>query len=143
MTNTGPKGLPEGASADVSWPPNSTVITVPAHPDFVASIRSVARSAAVLADLSLDDVEELQIGVDEAAALLLPLVDTEGTWLRARFEIDPGGVVITLDLVARDGARLDRSGLAWMMLTAIDPDVAVTEDGAFVAITIVRRRTTT
>lgn len=126
------------APVDVPWPSNSTAITVPAHRDFVASIRAVVRSAAVLADLSLDDVEELQIGVDEAAALLIPLA--EGRWLRARFEIDPGQVAIMLDLNARRDARVDRSGLAWMMLTAVDPDVAVTEDGSVVTITIVRRR---
>lgn len=122
------------------WPSSFTAMTVPAHRDFVASIRALARSSAVLADLSLDDVEELQIAVDEAATLLLPLVDPEAKWLTARFDIEPSRLLTSLSLHCRLGERVDRSGLAWLMLTAIDPDLIVTEDGPVVTMTITRGR---
>ncbi|CAN5260517.1 MAG: hypothetical protein ACSLEW_06350 [Nocardioides sp.] len=115
-------------------------MTVPAHRDFVASIRAIARSSAVLADLSLDDVEELQIAVDEAATLLLPLVDPDAKWLTARFDIERGAVTIGLSLHCRAGQTLDRSGLAWLMLTAIDPNLVVLEDGGVVTVTISHAR---
>jgi len=143
MTPASHDGLSLGSSDELlpppqEWPASYTAVTVPAHPDFVASIRAMARATAVLADLSLDDVEELQIAVDEAAALLLPLADASGRWLRARFEVESGRLVTKLDMSCRAGRGVDRSGLAWMMLTAIDPGVVVTEDGGTVTITIVR-----
>jgi serine/threonine-protein kinase RsbW len=122
------------------WPGNYTAVTVPAHRDFVASIRALTRSSAALADLTLDDVEELQIAVDEAATLLLPLVDPAARWLRARFDIAPGRLLTNLSLDCRPGYRLDRSSLAWVMLTAVDPGVAIVEDGSHVTITIERGR---
>lgn len=120
------------------WPHNVATITVPAHRDFVGAIRALARSSAVLADLCLEDVEELQLAVDEAATLILPLVDPEATWLRARFEVGPRRLVTILDLKCRESGQVDRHGLAWVMLTAIDPGVVVHEENGHVSVEIVR-----
>ncbi|WP_300682939.1 hypothetical protein [Nocardioides sp.] len=124
-------------NAEEGWPAAFSTLTVPAHRDFVATVRGLARSSAVTADLSLDDVEELQIAVDEAATLLLPLVDPQARWLRARFDVAPGLLRTTLSLGCRAGARIDRESLAWVMLTAIDPGVVVHEDDGHVSIEIV------
>lgn len=138
--------------ANVSWPSSAVTVKVPAHPDFVASIRAMSRSMAVLADLSLEDAEELQMAVDEAAILLLPLLrggdeakpdtatDADPRMLTATFEVEEGRVGFVLSAPCAPGSAVDRTGLPWMMLTAIDSDVSVRADGDAIAIAVTRRR---
>jgi len=122
------------------WPSSLASAEVPAHPDFVSSIRAMTRAMAVLGDMTLDDLEELQMAVDEAAILLLPLIADDGQpTLRADFAIEDGGLRITLGARCRPDASLDRDGLPWMMLIALDPDVAVTEEDRRISIGIHRR----
>jgi len=118
-------------------------MTVPAHPDFVASIRAMTRSMAVLADLALEDAEALQMAVDEAAILLLPVIDrhVEET-LTAAFEVVDGRVRVALSGRSAAGQDVDRAGLPWMMLSALDAGVDVQRDGQelAIAVAISRRR---
>src|SRR5215213_1639624 len=46
-------------------------LDVPAHPAYVAVVRTAAAGLAARADLTLDRIEDLRIAVDEACALLL------------------------------------------------------------------------
>jgi len=119
-----------------------TTLCVPAHPDFVASVRAVVRSTAVVADLAMEDVEELQIAVNEAAALLLPLAgSTRGSGLSARLEVEPGRLCVRLWITgAQPGAAVDRGSLAWMMLSTLDPELQVVEAGDERAIEVSRAR---
>jgi serine/threonine-protein kinase RsbW len=128
-----------------AWPSSASTVRVPAHPDFVSSIRSMTRAMAVLADLTLDDVEELQMAVDEAAILLLPLVGEAPyvggePFLVADFEVQDGCLGVVLSAPCADGSVVDRTGLPWVMLSAIDPDVTVRTGEDTVAIAITRRR---
>ncbi|WGL50366.1 hypothetical protein P5P86_10340 [Nocardioides sp. BP30] len=129
---------------NVSWPSSVVTVKVPAHPDFVASIRAMSRSVAVLADLALEDAEELQMAVDESAILLLPLVDDAGSaesrMLTATFEVEEGCVGIVMSAPCRPGSAVDRTGMPWMMLTAIDAEVSVSSQGGEAAIKVTRRR---
>lgn len=121
------------------WPSSVLATEVPAHEDFVASLRAMTRAAAALADLPVDAVEDLQMAVDEAATVLLPLVAPEGDRrLRATFEVSTSGLAIELRARCRPGEQVDRSGLAWMMLTALDAGVDVIEHDDEVAIAIGR-----
>ena len=123
------------------WPSARTHVQVPAHPDFVASVRAMTRSMAILADVSFDDVEELQMAVDEAAILLLPLVDEAGeATLSADFEVGSGCVAVVVSVAGRPGVTVDRTGLPWVMLSAIDPEAEVRSDDGVLAIAISRRR---
>lgn len=127
-----------------TWPSSSATVKVPAHPDMVASIRAMTRSMAVLADIALEDAEELQMAVDEAAILLLPLVDRRAERaqqaLTADFEVDDGCVRIVLSAPCADGAAVDRDGLPWMMLGAMSVEAEVAQRGGRTAISVVRRR---
>ena len=115
-------------------------VSVPAHPALVATIRSVARAASVLAELPLGDIEELQIAVDEAAILLLPLVRTKGAEARleARFEIGSGRVRVAVTAPCRDGAAVDTAGMAWMVLSSLDPGASASRDERVTTITFQR-----
>lgn len=123
-----------------NWPSSCAELSVPAHPDLVASVRAMTRAMAVLADLALEHVEELQMAVDEAAILLLPLVDGDGDQLlRTQFEVEDGCVRIVLSVAGRDGAVVDKTGLPWMMLTALDPTAEIRAADGAIGIAISRR----
>lgn len=129
---------------DRGWTLAPIDVAVPAHRDFVTAVRAVARSAAVLCDLAVDDVEDVQLAVDEAATLLLPLVEQEdGAELRARFEVADRLLRVRLSARCRAGAEVDTSGLPWIMLTGLDPSVEVARDDAVLAIAVTRSRSDT
>jgi hypothetical protein len=128
------------SAGSTPWPTSRTSLQVPAHPDFFAPIRAMARAMAALADVSLEDAEDLQMAVDEAAILLLPLVDSVAPMLSVDFELEPGLVCLFLAADCRPGAEVDRSGLPWAMLAALDPEAAVQSQGDRVTIAVSRRR---
>lgn len=122
------------------WPSPHLLLEVPAHRDFVASIRALARSAAVLGDLALEDAQEIQAAVDEAATLLLPLApaDAGQPLLRADLTVEPGSLAVSLSIAAEPGSSIDTDGLAWVMLSALDPGVLVSAEDGRVTIDIRR-----
>jgi serine/threonine-protein kinase RsbW len=127
--------------SETRWPAGTVTLSVPAHRDFVSGIRAITRSAAALCDLTVDDIEDLQMAVDEAATLLLPLVDADDPpQISANFEVTDGVLRIRLSVPRRDDLMPDRSGLAWAMLAALDETATISAQGATVSITISRSR---
>lgn len=110
------------------WPDDTCTASVPAHPDFVASLRGLVRSTAVLADLTLPEVEELQIATSEAAALLLPLTAGSGT-MGVRVRVASGRLRVSVSVSRAVAGTIDRTSLGWMMLSTLCPDVEVDDDG--------------
>jgi serine/threonine-protein kinase RsbW len=113
---------------------------VPADVVFVATLRLVAASLAVRCDLTVDDIEDLRLAVDEACALLLPVAATDAG-ISARFTLAPGCLEVTTSITTSGTeASVDRSGFAWTVLTALASDVTIeaTEDRC--AIVVTKRR---
>lgn len=125
-------------------PASGTVnIQVPADVTFVATLRLVAASLAARCDLTVDDIEDLRLAVDEACALLLPLTNSSAT-LDAQFVLAPGALSVTASVVSeRADATIDRSGFAWTVLTALASDVTVDAAADRTAITVAKRREAT
>jgi serine/threonine-protein kinase RsbW len=71
------------------------IVTVPARPGFVHVLRAVVASVAARLELSIDDIEEMRIAIDEAAALLLNL-HGPATSLRAELTADREGLSVEL-----------------------------------------------
>ncbi|HVM12267.1 MAG TPA: anti-sigma factor [Actinomycetota bacterium] len=97
-------------------------ITIPAQPEFVHILRSVAAGVAARLDYSFDEIDDLRIALDEACAELLRSVP-EVEALTVRLIPNEHG----LELIARaegsaDGEwpppRLEGS-LAWQVLSAL------------------------
>src|ERR1700749_2856939 len=108
----------------------------PADGAYVATLRLTAASLAARCDLTIDDIEDLRLAVDEACALLLPHAQT-GSTMPARFELFTGRLAVTTTVEAPDAsvASPDRSGFAWSVLSALASDVQVTGDETSLAIT--------
>ena len=117
-------------------------VRVPAEGTFVATLRLVAASLGARCELTVDDIEDLRLAVDEACALILPLA-APGTELEARFVLAPGSLAVTASVTkGQSDGQFDRSGFAWTVLTALagEVDAVTAQDGRTVSITMVKRR---
>jgi serine/threonine-protein kinase RsbW len=103
-------------------------VAVPARPDVLHLLRSVTASVGARVSLSLDDLEDLRIAVDEAATLLLArsgdgertlhldLISGDRT-LRVRVRLEPA---------APDAPDDDpRTSWPWRVISGITDDASI------------------
>jgi serine/threonine-protein kinase RsbW len=124
---------PEGTAESV------VELRVPASSAFVAVLRSVTAGLAARCDLTLDEIEDLRIAVDEACALLLPLARPD-TILGTRFELGDHQLVVSATVDARPGAEPSREGFGWTVLDALASKVEVSGVEDAITITLTKRR---
>jgi serine/threonine-protein kinase RsbW len=121
-------------------PDGATVaLRVPAESAYVAVLRSVTAGLAARCDLTLDEIEDLRIAVDEACALLLPMA-AAGTALSADFTLSNGELVVRASLAARRGAELNQDGFGWTVLDALASSVVISDEVGQVSITLTKTR---
>ena len=116
-------------------------ITVPASGAYVATLRLTASSLAARCDLTVDDIDDLSLAVDEACALLLPHA-LAGSVLTARFTLESGCIEVASSVHAPDASEAspDRGGFAWSLLSALASEVSVDGAGDELSITVTKRR---
>lgn len=126
--------------------PDGDVVEVwlPAETGYVATLRLITASLAARCDLTIDDIEDLRLAVDEACALLLPHAKP-ATTMQIRFELLRAclAVTTTVDSPEATEASPDRTGFAWSVLSALATTVDVTGSEGRLAITVTKRRETT
>lgn len=114
-------------------------VRVPADGGYVATLRLAAAGLAARCDLTVDEIEDLRLAVDEACALLLPHA-TDGSSLQARFDVAPGRLAVVVSVSASDEAKPDRSGYAWTVLEALAGPVSVERSDGTLSIGLTKRR---
>jgi serine/threonine-protein kinase RsbW len=114
-------------------------MSVPADVAYVSTLRLTAAGLAARCDLTIDEIEDLRLAVDEACSLLLPHA-RQGTALQARFALAHGRLEVAARVSSDDGAQLDRDGFAWTVLGALASSVDVSSAGGAVVITLTKRR---
>jgi serine/threonine-protein kinase RsbW len=117
---------------------------LPADTGYVATLRLITASLAARCDLTIDDIEDLRLAVDEACALLLPHAKA-ATTMHIRFELLRSclAVTTTVDSPEATAASPDRTGFAWSVLSALATTVDVSGSDGRLAITVTKRRETT
>ncbi|MBX6749527.1 MAG: anti-sigma regulatory factor [Micromonosporaceae bacterium] len=97
-------------------------LTVPAVASFLPVVRAATAGLAARLSLTLDEIEDLRIAVDEACAMLLslPAGDPAGTaTLRCRYEVLADALAVRVCAPVEDGAALPaEQSFAWRVLTA-------------------------
>jgi serine/threonine-protein kinase RsbW len=116
-------------------------LTVPARPEFVHVLRSVTAAVASRAPLSLDDVDDLRLAVDEACARLLAL---HGEAMSIRLDLrsltDRFEVVVAVDAPTLSWPPTGfEETLAWRVLSALAENVRFELWNGAPAIRIVKR----
>ena len=121
-------------------------LTVPADPAYLAVLRTASAGLAARMDLTLDEIEDLRIAVDEACALLLRR-GTEGDGhgedgpddvLTATFSIDAD--VLEVHVRGPGTSLPERSSFAWAVLEALAGEVESASDGGKCVIVLRHRR---
>ncbi len=115
-------------------------LRLPADRRFVAALRSLTSTLAAQCDLTVDEIEDLQIAVDEASALLLPHARQPEAWLSARFGLAMGCLDVVASVPARPDAAPDRTGFSWTVLSALADRLEVTSSEGVLAIGITKQR---
>jgi serine/threonine-protein kinase RsbW len=120
---------------DDPWPTESHTVEVrlPADRDYVAPLRAFVTALAAQSELTVDEIEDLQIAVDESCALLLPHAEPGGQ-LVMNVELAVTGLAVVVSVSARADAVPDRSGFSWTVLSAVADEMHVTSGGGTLAI---------
>jgi serine/threonine-protein kinase RsbW len=102
-------------------------VCVPADPAYLAVIRTTTAGLAARLDLTLDEIEDLRIAVDEACGLLLGRRHHADHNLTATFRILPD----SLEVVVRgpETDLPDDSSYAWALLRALAGEVQTRSGG--------------
>jgi len=107
-------------------------ISIPASPSYIGVVRLVAAGLASRVGFTLDEIEDLKIGVDELSAYLTGAQGREGT-LRIRFEIEGPRIEISGvgELAPGQKVRTDLTELSQMILaTVVDEATLAQPDGS-------------
>ena len=107
---------------------DSVELRVPADPAYLAVIRTAAAGLAARLDLTLDEIEDLRIAVDEACALLLDQNRLPGASLTTVFTSHDGTLQVEVCGPARP--LPDRTSFAWAVLEALVGNVETGESTA-------------
>lgn len=127
-------------SSDSHRPDGDAVeVRIPADVVYVSTLRLTAASLAARCDLTIDDIEDLRLAVDEACALLLPHADP-GSTLDARFDLTTGRLGVMASVQTSETAEPDRTGFAWTVLDALASSVDVHRDAGRLTIAVTKSR---
>jgi len=96
-------------------------LRVPADPAYLAVIRTATAGLAARLDLTLDEIEDLRIAVDEACALLLEHQSHTGAELHAAFTMQ--GSVLEVKVTGPARALPETTSFAWSVLEALVGEV--------------------
>lgn len=115
-------------------------LRVPADPAYLAVVRTATAGLAARLDLSLDEIEDLRIAVDEACALLLDGRAHPDRSLGTSFEVGDG--VLDVVITGPATALPHGSSFAWSVLNALvgSVETGATDDGRWIRLTHVRQR---
>jgi serine/threonine-protein kinase RsbW len=103
-------------------------LRVPADAAYLAVVRTTTAGLAARLDLTLDEIEDLRIAVDEACGLLLGCREGTGDHLSATFRIHPDSLEVVVSGPA--GCLPDDSSYAWALLRALAGEVTTHSGGA-------------
>ena len=129
MTANSASGAGEGS-------PEVVELDLPLGHRHASTVRVVAASLGADAGLTVDEIEDLRLGVNEAVSVLADVDAVDGARLRVRFEIQGPAMVVTARRTGID-QRLsidDIDELAVRILRAVVDEFRVDGDGAFVVV---------
>ncbi len=93
-------------------------LRVPADPAYLAVIRTATAGLAARLDLTLDEIEDMRIAVDEACAMLLAQA-IPGSTLDCGFALGPEAITISVSVRCLAPRVPSTDTFAWTVLTAL------------------------
>jgi serine/threonine-protein kinase RsbW len=130
-------------SAEAQRGRDEVTVQLPADARFLGTLRGLARSLAAQCDLTVDELEDIQMAIDEAFVLLVPYADDAvgvATTISADFVLAARQVDVEVSIPSEGAPEPDQAGLSWTVLEALTDQVAVTAGGGTMAICFTKRR---
>jgi serine/threonine-protein kinase RsbW len=112
-------------------------LSLPADVGYVATIRLTAAGLAARCDLTVDEIEDLRLAVDEACGLVLAHA-TAGEALSLHFDLSAG--LIAVEVSVPGEREIDTGGLSWIVLSELATSVADVSGSGRVALALSKRR---
>jgi serine/threonine-protein kinase RsbW len=122
------------------------VLVVPADNTYLAVLRTATAGLAARLGMTLDQIEDLRIAVDEACAILVPLAtanapDDSGPEVTCLFTVMPEALRIDVSVPTPYGHRLPGSqSFSWQVLTALAGEVSADARDGRATISLTKRR---
>ncbi|AYY12001.1 anti-sigma factor [Actinobacteria bacterium YIM 96077] len=114
-------------------------LSVPASSAYLAVLRTTSAGLGARLGLTLDDIEDLRIAVDEACAILLPIA-VPGANLHCRFALHPDALEVNVGVEAARAELPAEESFSWTVLSALAGEVSSSAGDGRVAITLRKKR---
>ena len=111
----------------------SISLTIPADPAHLAVLRATVGTIAARAHLTIDQVEDVRLAVEEAASTLLTGSPEEIT---TSVEAGSEPLSVVMSATTRTPVVMDPDGFSWTILTAMTDDLSLDTDGETVTLTM-------
>ena len=103
--------------------PDTVTLTIPADTAYVAMARSVAAAMSARADLTLDQLEDVRLAVDEA--LTQAIGDASpGSEVDCRFTSHDTGLVVEVSTPSASGSPPSHGTFSWIVMKALVDEVS-------------------
>jgi serine/threonine-protein kinase RsbW len=116
--------------------PDVVELDLPLQHRHASTVRVVAASLGADAGLTIDEIEDLRLGVNEAVSVLADVDPVDDARLRVRFEINGRAMTVIARRTGVDQALSieDIDELAVRILRAVVDEFRVDGDGSFVVV---------
>ena len=123
-------------SGDGDRSPEVVELDLPLKHRHASTVRVVAASLGADAGLTVDEIEDLRLGVNEAVSMLADVDAADDARMRVRFETNGQAMTVTARRTGVDHALSieDIDELAVRILRAVVDEFRVDDDGAFVVV---------
>jgi serine/threonine-protein kinase RsbW len=116
------------------------VLVVPAGSTYLAVLRTATAGLAGGLQMTLDEIEDLRIAVDEACGILVPLAPPDAE-VTCRFSVSAESLRIDVSVPAIDGRQLPgNQSFSWQVLTALAGEVSADGRDGRATISLRKRR---
>jgi serine/threonine-protein kinase RsbW len=119
--------------------PETVVLAVPATTSYVATVRLASASLAARCDLTIDEIEDVRLAIDEVCTLLLPLA-RPASELSVRYSLSPGLISASVEVCADGSAKPDTDSIGWALLEALTDSISIETRDEFLQATVTKRR---
>lgn len=112
---------------------DAVTLTFPAQTINAALARTIAAAMAARADLTIDQLEDVRLAVDEAVSQLVADA-ADGVDVTCTFEASEGVLRIRVSTTTRSGAAPATDTFSWTVMRALVDSVAATTQGSVVTL---------
>lgn len=117
------------------------LLSIPADKDYVVLIRSAVGHLGARLGLTMEELGDLRLAVNEACALLLlpEEIDAGGATLDCRFAEEDGALHVAVSADAERGAAPQVGGFGWNLLSALVDELEWSNERGRAEVRLVKR----